>query len=107
MLQDARRETALRDSARPILGNPIRRAWEANILHGSLTDEQRRSSAKDQQPFGLCSGGPLAALLLSHRALAAMLLRRASPAARQNTAHPLPIYEMGSRNNPVRCRPST
>jgi len=25
-----------------------------------------------------------------------MLLRRVSPLARQSTAHPLPIYEMGS-----------
>jgi len=34
-----------------------------------LTDEQRRRSAKDQQPCGLSSGGLLAALLLSRRAL--------------------------------------
>src|SRR6476469_6503929 len=34
---------------------------------------------------------------LSQSALA-MLLRRALPAARQNLAHPFPIYEMGSRS---------
>jgi len=44
-------------------------ARRKNILHGSLTDEQRRCSAKDPQPSGLRSGGRLAALLLSHRAL--------------------------------------
>src|SRR6185503_9804855 len=73
------------------------RREEGAYLHRSVTDEQRRSSGKDRQPFGLCSSGPLAALLLSHRALVAMLLRRALPAARQSKAHPFPIYEMGSK----------
>ncbi len=50
-------------------GNPICRAWEAHILYGSSTDEQRSSSGKDWQPCGLFSGGHLAALLLRHRAL--------------------------------------
>src|SRR6185295_13894238 len=63
-------------------------ARRKNILYGSSTDEQRRSSLKDLQPCGLSSGGPLAALLLGHRALEAMLPRRALPAARQNSAHP-------------------
>ena len=72
------------------------RREEGEYLHRSSTDEQRRSSLKDLQPCGLSSGGPLAALLLGHRALEAMLPRRALPAARQNSAHPLPIYEMGS-----------
>jgi hypothetical protein len=75
------------------LGQGARRE---NILHGSSTDEQRRLSPKDRQPLGLGAGGPLAALLLSHRTLAAMLLRRALPAARQHPAHPFPIYELGS-----------
>src|SRR6516164_4701682 len=44
-------------------------ARRENILYGSSTEEQRRSSAKDRQPGGLFSGGRLAALLLSHRAL--------------------------------------
>ncbi len=44
-------------------------ARRENILYGSSTDEQRSSSAKDRQPGGLFSGGHLAALLLSHRAL--------------------------------------
>ncbi len=40
-----------------------------NIPGGSSTDEQRRRRAKDRQPCGRLSGGRLAALLLSHRAL--------------------------------------
>src|SRR4051812_11225005 len=44
-------------------------ARKENILHGSSTDEQRRSSFKDRQPCGLSSGWRLAALLLGHRAL--------------------------------------
>src|SRR6516164_9800944 len=44
-------------------------ARKENILYGSSTDEQRGSSGKDRQPGGLFSGGHLAALLLSHRAL--------------------------------------
>jgi hypothetical protein len=81
----------MRDSAQPRSGHLTGRAWEAHILYGSSTDEQRSSSGKDRQPGGLFSGGHLAALLLSHRALEAMLLRRALPAARQKTARPFPI----------------
>jgi hypothetical protein len=44
-------------------------ARKENILHGSLTDEQRRCSDKDLQPGGLSAGDRLAALLLSHRTL--------------------------------------
>src|ERR1700758_273172 len=40
-----------------------------NILHGSSPDEQRSRSGKSGQPGGLISGGRMAALLLSHRAL--------------------------------------
>jgi hypothetical protein len=43
-------------------------ARRKNILHGFLTDEQRRCSGKDPQPCGLRAGSRLAALLLSHRA---------------------------------------
>ena len=44
-------------------------ARRENILYGSSSDEQRSSSPKDRQPGGLFSGGRLAALLLSQRAL--------------------------------------
>ena len=87
----------MRDSAQLKSGDLTGRAWEAHILYGSSTDEQRSSSDKDRQPGGLFSGGHLAALLLGHRAAAAMLPRRALPAARQKTARPFPIYEMGSK----------
>jgi hypothetical protein len=44
-------------------------ARRENILYGYSTDEQRSSNAKDRQPEGLFTGGCLAALLLSRRAL--------------------------------------
>ena len=72
-------------------------ARSENILYGSLSDEQRRSSAKDpttlQAEFGRAAGGVAPQLPNP----AAMLLRRALPAARQNVARPVPIYEIGSK----------
>ena len=59
----------MRDSAQLKSGDLTGRAWEAHILYGSSTDEQRSSSDKDRQPGGLFSGGHLAALLLGQRAL--------------------------------------
>jgi len=44
----------------------------------SVRSEQRRQRRKRRQPGGLRQIWPVASLLLSHRALAAMLLRRAS-----------------------------
>jgi hypothetical protein len=73
------------------------RREEGEYPQGSSTDEQRSRRAKDRQPFGLAWGGHLAALLLSHRATLAMLLRRALPNALPKPAHPLPIYELGSK----------
>ena len=67
--QGARREFALRDSAQQKLWDSICKAWEAHILYGYSTDEQRGGTGKDRQPGGLFSGGRLTALLLSHRAL--------------------------------------
>ena len=63
-------------------------ARRKNILYGSSTDEQRRSSAKDRQPGGLFSGGHLAALLLSHRALRlSSFVAPCQPPARKQRAH--------------------
>ena len=54
-------------------------ARRKNILHGSLTDEQRCRSVKDRQPFGRSAGRPLAALLLSHPATAGRLCSFVAP----------------------------
>ncbi len=76
------------------LGQGARRE---NILYGSLTDEQRRHSVKDRTTlraeFWRAAGG--VAPQSQPRKLSGMLLRRALPAAHQNSAHPVPIYEMG------------
>src|SRR5438552_2133329 len=80
-------------------------ARSENILHGSLSDEQRRRSGKDPQPFGLSSGGPAAALLLSRRTQKAMLLRRALPAAPPELSAPIAYlgdrFERGSAPLPA------
>src|SRR5271170_5325046 len=72
------------------------RREEGEYPQRSSTDEQRGSSPKDWQPFGLAWGGLLAVLLLGHRASLAMFPRRALPQARPKPARPSPIYEMGS-----------
>ena len=54
------------------------------------------AAPKPAQPGGLISGGRLAALLLSHRALWPCSFVVPCQLARQNPARPLPIYEMGS-----------
>jgi hypothetical protein len=72
-------------------------ARRENILYGSSTDEQRRGRAKDratlQAEFWQAAGG----VAPQSQSATAMLFRRASPAASQNSAHPVPIYEMGSK----------
>ena len=72
------------------LGQGARRE---NILHGSLTDEQRRRNGKDSQPSGLSSGGCLAALLLSHPATAGLWLcsfvAPCQPPGREQRTHSL------------------
>jgi hypothetical protein len=63
-------------------------ARRENILYGSSTDEQRSSSPKDRQPGGLFSGGRLAALLLSQRALRlSSFVAPCQPPARKQRAH--------------------
>src|SRR5438094_475545 len=68
-----------------------------NILYGSVTDEQRGRSVEDRTAlraeFWPATGG----VAPQSQNPAAMLLRRALPAARQNSAHRVPIYEMGSK----------
>jgi len=76
-----------------------------DILYGSLNDEQRHCRGKDllTQRAELCrSAGRVAPQ--SQSALA-MLFRRALPAARHNSAHLVPIYEMGSKESTYRHDP--
>ena len=74
-------------------------ARRENILYGSLTDEQRRRRVKDRTTlraeFWRAAGG--IAPQSQPRKLSGMLLRRALLPTRrdQNSAHPVPIYEMG------------
>ena len=79
-------------------------ARRENILYGSSTDEQRSSNVKDlatlRAVFWPASGG----VAPQSQSALAMLLRRALPAARQKTARPFPIYEMGSATSIMRRR---
>ena len=83
------------------------RREEGEYPNASSTDEQRRSRLEELPPFGLSNGGPLAALLLSHRALRlcsfVAWIRLRSPQALASgpplLSAPLPIYEMGSNTD--------
>src|SRR4029077_6678598 len=72
-------------------------ARRENILYGSSTDEQRRRRAKDRATLRAKFWRVAGRVAPQSQSATAMLFRRASPAARQNSAHPVPIYEMGSR----------
>src|SRR5262249_4677491 len=56
------------------------------------TQQQRQRSATRRAVFWRAPGG----VAPQSQSAAATLLRRALPAARQKTARPFPIYEMGS-----------
>src|SRR5215472_13614789 len=71
-------------------------ARRENIFYGSSTDEQRSSSAKDLATRGAVFWRAPGGVAPQSQSALAMLLRRALPAARQKTARPFPIYEMGS-----------
>ena len=70
-------------------------ARRKNILHGSSTDKQRRGSAKDRATQRAEVWQTAGGVAPQSQNAAAMLLRRALPAARQTSANPVPIYEMG------------
>jgi hypothetical protein len=71
-------------------------ARRENILHGSLSDEQRRCSAKDQATLRAEFWRAAGFVAPQSQSALAMLSRRALPAARQNSAHAIPIYEIAS-----------
>ena len=75
-------------------------ARRENILYGSSTDEQRRSSAKNRATrravFWRVAGG----VAPQSESAAAIFLRRVLPAARQKTARPflILIWALRQRN---------
>ena len=70
-------------------------ARRENILYGYSTDEQRSSNAKDRQPEGLFTGGCLAALLLSRRALRlSSFVAPCRPPASKRRAHSSFCYKL-------------
>src|SRR6266403_2310639 len=73
-------------------------ARRENILHGSLSDEQRRRSAKDPATLRAELRRAAAGVTPQSQNAPAMLLRRALSAARYNSARPVPIYELGSNH---------
>src|SRR5438876_1851981 len=68
-----------------------------NILYGSVTDERRCCSVEDRTTLRAEFWRAASGVAPQSQSPAAMLLRRALPAARQNSAHRVPIYEMGSK----------
>jgi len=66
------------------------------ILYGSLSDEQRRRGVKDRATLRAEWWRAAGGVAPQSQNAVAMLLRRASPVARHHSAHPVPIYEMGS-----------
>src|SRR5437763_7376310 len=68
-----------------------------NILYGSVTDEQRGRSVEDRTTLRAEFWPAVSGVAPQSQSPAAMLLGRALPAARQNSAHRVPIYEMGPK----------
>jgi hypothetical protein len=62
-------------------------ARRENILYGSLSDEQRRRRTKDRATLGAEFWRTAGRVAPQSQSAAAMLFRRALPAARQNSAH--------------------
>ena len=88
LLQGARRETALRFSAQLNLGNPNCRSWKPISFMDLRPTSNAAAAPKIGQPGGLFSGGRLAALLLSQRALRlSSFVAPCQPPARKQRAH--------------------
>src|SRR5438128_6918260 len=76
---------------------PRRGASDAHTLQGSVRSEQRRLGQKEPPPGGLRRIWLLALLLLGHRALAAMLPRRASPEAKCGATNVVVFMKRGTK----------
>src|SRR5262245_64901957 len=63
------------------------------IFDRRATQQKRQRSATRRAVFWRAPGG----VAPQSQSASAMLLRRALPAARQKTARPFPIYELGSK----------
>src|SRR6266705_5838802 len=79
---------------------PRRGASNAHTLQGSVRSEQRRLGQKEPPPGGLRRIWLLALLLLGHRALAAMLPRRASPEAKCGATNVVVFMKRGTKQIP-------
>ena len=84
-----KRTTQIRAANWQGLGSPYP-LW---IFDRRATQQRRKRSATRRAAFWRASGG----VAPQSQSAAAMLLRRALPVARQKTARPFPIYEMGSK----------
>src|SRR5438128_4082217 len=83
---------------------PRRGASDAHTLQGSVRSEQRRLGQKEPPPGGLRRIWLLALLLLGHRALAAMLPRRASPEAKCSATNVVVFMKRGTKAQQPRIR---
>jgi hypothetical protein len=76
-------------------------ARSENILHGSLSDEQRCRIAKDSQPLRARLWRAAAGVTPQSQSPKAMLPHRSLPATCQNLAHSFSIYESGSGSKTI------
>src|SRR5207253_7768142 len=70
-------------------------------LQGSVRSEQQRLGQKEPPPGGLRRIWLLALLLLGHRALAAMLPRRALPEAKCGATNVVVFMKRGTKAHPL------
>ena len=90
-----------------VVGDLARRqgARRENILHGSLSDEQRRRRAKDPATGRADLWRAAGRVAPQSQSATTMLIRRALLATRHSSAHLVSIYEMGSKESNYRHDP--